>query len=561
MEANPYFSCSITLHLACQVCAAVIGDPTTAPSSLGRGPGVSLAVGLAGTIIRHIPRVSLSRRPIWDDHSSLPDAQSNRCGDRIVLTGGVVGDDVVGGGGSGGAGNSDRGGGDVGWSNISSHHRFQTQLKGNTDMGKSLLFSALVFVFPFIAFSIDSTNSSCPIDLSYVETFPWDPSSCHEQDENNCCQTLLSLFGMGLAQHLKDTSMFQLPNAVASSSCLSNFQTRLAALSIQPSLVPLCFQNSTQFVVNASSCAAIVTTQDWTEKVGPVTPLDTSCKGDLTGLTSDFGPKDARTALCIFGLPLAGSATDTKSDHLSQKSILKLVFAFLGALMGVLVFIGLIMLYRKWDKKKQQNALHEEFVSNVKARVLPNTGATWFRVADLERATNGFSQRNFIGQGAYGVVYKGTFSDGSVVAVKQTLDLDSKGDEEFSNEVEIISKIRHRNLLPLRGCCVASDNSKDWAWMHVKSGHVEEVFDESIREEGPKGVMERFVLVGILCAHVMVAFRPTIAEALRMLEGDIDIPTLPDRPLPLSHESYRSSLQFSISTSDRSRYSSCTSTM
>jgi len=40
--------------------------------------------------------------------------------------------------------------------------------------------------------------------------------------------------------------------------------------------------------------------------------------------------------------------------------------------------------------------------------------------------------------------------------------------------------------------------------------------------------MERFVLVGILCAHAMVALRHTISEAIKMLEGDIDIPNLPD---------------------------------
>ncbi|XP_004292717.1 PREDICTED: TMV resistance protein N-like [Fragaria vesca subsp. vesca] len=79
----------------------------------------------------------------------------------------------------------------------------------------------------------------------------------------------------------------------------------------------------------------------------------------------------------------------------------------------------------------------------------------------LEKATNGFAQKNMIGQGGYGVVYKGTLADGTLVAVKQILDmeaLDSKGDEKFSNEVEIIGKIRHRNLLSLRGCCVTSDD-------------------------------------------------------------------------------------------------------
>ncbi|KAL1290719.1 hypothetical protein AAHE18_20G150000 [Arachis hypogaea] len=92
----------------------------------------------------------------------------------------------------------------------------------------------------------------------------------------------------------------------------------------------------------------------------------------------------------------------------------------------------------------------------------------------------------------------------------------------------------------------------DWAWTLAKSGRTEEILDESIREEGPEKIMERFVLVGILCGHAMVALRPTIAEAMKMLEGDIDIPELPDRPVPLGHESFRSSLLFGLQRSGRS---------
>ena len=42
-------------------------------------------------------------------------------------------------------------------------------------------------------------------------------------------------------------------------------------------------------------------------------------------------------------------------------------------------------------------------------------------------------------------------------------------------------------------------------------------------------------MTGIISAHVMVALRPTISEALKMLEGDIDLPNIPDRLLPLGH--------------------------
>lgn len=79
--------------------------------------------------------------------------------------------------------------------------------------------------------------------------------------------------------------------------------------------------------------------------------------------------------------------------------------------------------------------------------------------------------------------------------------------------------------------------SDEPAWTLVKAGQAREVLDEALSTaESPRsGVMERFVLVGILCAHVMVALRPTIGDAVRMLEGDMDVPELPDRPLPYGH--------------------------
>ncbi|KAJ6920101.1 receptor-like protein kinase [Populus alba x Populus x berolinensis] len=440
-------------------------------------------------------------------------------------------------------------------------------------MGNNLLFSSSLCPFFFFFFTILSIHSvsaasSCPVDLSYVQTVPWDTSLCRQPDGlEHCCQTLLSVLGMGLAQHLRETSMFQFPNSNASSACLSDFQAKLATLSIDPSLVPSCFKNSSQFVSSNSSCVGIVTTQDWIQKKinSQLTSLDPNATSKCfyytclyaAGIVSELGPLDAKTAACTLALPLANSGTEKPAK--SKDKLLKLVFGLLGSLIGVLLAFGLIAMYRKWDRKRKVSASHERFVSSFKASMLPNSGAKWFHLSELERATQGFSQRNFIGQGAYGAVYKGTLADGTLVAVKQMHDLDSQGDEDFSNEVEIISKIRHRNLLSLRGCCVTSDNSKGkrryLVYDFMSNGSLE-ILDESIRDQGPKGVMERFVLVGILCAHVMVAFRPTIADALRMLEGDIDIPRLPERPLPLGHESFRHLCKESSYTTERSRTSS-----
>ncbi|KAK4340997.1 hypothetical protein RND71_039498 [Anisodus tanguticus] len=169
-------------------------------------------------------------------------------------------------------------------------------------------------------------------------------------------------------------------------------------------------------------------------------------------MVNEFGPEDPRTAGCVLALPLANKAS--RSHHFNRE----LVFGFLGAFFGILGAIGCVTLYKKWDKKTKQDALHQVYVTSVKSQILPNTGAKWFQIGELEQATKGFSQRNLIGQGGSGSVYKGTLSDGTLIAVKKFFDMDSKGDEEFINEAKIIIKIRHRNLLPLRGFCVTSDN-------------------------------------------------------------------------------------------------------
>ncbi|RYR08423.1 hypothetical protein S83_051788 [Arachis hypogaea] len=71
-----------------------------------------------------------------------------------------------------------------------------------------------------------------------------------------------------------------------------------------------------------------------------------------------------------------------------------------------------------------------------------------------------FSTKNFIGKGGFGLVFNGVLSDGSVVAVKRILESNFQGDVEFCNEVEIISNLKHRNLVPLRGCCVVDDDDE-----------------------------------------------------------------------------------------------------
>ncbi|GLT45650.1 hypothetical protein SLA2020_194660 [Shorea laevis] len=72
-------------------------------------------------------------------------------------------------------------------------------------------------------------------------------------------------------------------------------------------------------------------------------------------------------------------------------------------------------------------------------------------------ATNNFIMANKLGQGGYGPVYKGKLYDGADVAVKRLSSSSGQGIEEFKNEVGLISKLQHRNLIRLVGCCVEGE--------------------------------------------------------------------------------------------------------
>lgn len=78
----------------------------------------------------------------------------------------------------------------------------------------------------------------------------------------------------------------------------------------------------------------------------------------------------------------------------------------------------------------------------------------WFTYGELEHATRGFSEANFLAEGGYGSVHRGVLPDGQVVAVKQHKLASSQGDHEFCSEVEVLSCAQHRNVVMLIGLCV-----------------------------------------------------------------------------------------------------------
>ncbi|XP_076924274.1 cysteine-rich receptor-like protein kinase 2 [Bidens hawaiensis] len=129
-------------------------------------------------------------------------------------------------------------------------------------------------------------------------------------------------------------------------------------------------------------------------------------------------------------IPLLGRGGSSKS------SIIIEVCSSAGL---VLLILALFLWYRQWNKSK---VVGKEF-----------QGARCYSYRDFKLATNNFSEEYLIGKGGFGKVFKAIIDDGIVVAVKK-LNVGCRAKKEFENEFNLISNVRHRNLILLLGCCI-----------------------------------------------------------------------------------------------------------
>ncbi|XP_016188973.1 receptor-like serine/threonine-protein kinase ALE2 isoform X7 [Arachis ipaensis] len=79
--------------------------------------------------------------------------------------------------------------------------------------------------------------------------------------------------------------------------------------------------------------------------------------------------------------------------------------------------------------------------------------AKTFSASDIEKASNNFNDSRILGEGGFGRVYSGIFEDGTKAAIKVLKREDHHGDREFLAEVEMLSRLHHRNLVKLIGIC------------------------------------------------------------------------------------------------------------
>ncbi|KAF5742874.1 PTI1-like tyrosine-protein kinase [Tripterygium wilfordii] len=205
----------------------------------------------------------------------------------------------------------------------------------------------------------------------------------------------------------------------------------------------------------------------------------------------------------------------------------------------------------------------DERVNSISA-LAGNNSWRIFTYKELQTATNGFSEDNKLGEGGFGSVYWGKTSDGLQIAVKKLKAMNSKAEMEFALEVEVLGRVRHKNLLGLRGYCVGSDQRlivydympnlsllshlhgqfagevrldwkkrmkvaigsaegiltiTEWAEPLIAEGRFKELVDPKLRGNFNEDQLKQGVNVAALCVQSEPEKRPNMKEVVNMLKG------------------------------------------
>nr|KJB45643.1 hypothetical protein B456_007G317800 [Gossypium raimondii] len=163
---------------------------------------------------------------------------------------------------------------------------------------------------------------------------------------------------------------------------------------------------------------------------------------DITEVADMYRGEDVFVRLSASGLGLTN-----ESKKKNRVAIILVSIISSAIVLGLISFII-------WKKSKKRDVVlnSTRMEGEEDEREVP-----LFAFSTIEIATKYFSFGNVIGEGGFGPVYKGNLPTGQEIAVKRLSKDSCQGVEQFRNEVVLIAKLQHRNLVGLLGCCIQGD--------------------------------------------------------------------------------------------------------
>ncbi|KAI3500608.1 hypothetical protein L1887_36432 [Cichorium endivia] len=170
--------------------------------------------------------------------------------------------------------------------------------------------------------------------------------------------------------------------------------------------------------------------------------------------------------LMPISMPLNNTQSENKLERRKTHKIAIAIGTSVGCILSLI--FGFVLIW--WRQKRNRELSYDAEDKQNDEVSLGNLRK--FQLRELQIATHNFSNKNILGKGGFGHVYKGTLHDGTCVAVKRLKDGGAAGGErQFQTEVEMISLAVHRNLLRLYGFCM-TPSEKLLVYPYMSNGSV-----------------------------------------------------------------------------------------
>ncbi|KAM7526981.1 hypothetical protein LguiB_030391 [Lonicera macranthoides] len=186
-------------------------------------------------------------------------------------------------------------------------------------------------------------------------------------------------------------------------------------------------------------------------------------------------------------MPSTPASLDSSSKEKHPSLIL---IVGIGAAVLIIFIIGVLIICSCASHKGKKQSSSEETAKPRTVDAIPAGGGSlphptstrFLAYEELKEATNNFESASILGEGGFGRVFKGVLSDGTAVAIKRLTTGGQQGDKEFLVEVEMLSRLHHRNLVKLVGyysnrdasqnllCYELVPNGSLEAWLHGPLG-------------------------------------------------------------------------------------------
>ncbi|XP_059455695.1 LEAF RUST 10 DISEASE-RESISTANCE LOCUS RECEPTOR-LIKE PROTEIN KINASE-like 1.2 isoform X1 [Corylus avellana] len=170
----------------------------------------------------------------------------------------------------------------------------------------------------------------------------------------------------------------------------------------------------------------------------------------------------------------------TVTGHKKWNLGLKIGIGFGAATGTVAIMLVIFFFYQRRNKKKYGPSSYvsrsiSSYPSSMTDREMGISnyfGAPLFNYSELEEATKNFDSSKELGEGGFGTVYYGKLRDGREVAVKRLYENNCRRVEQFMNEIAILTRLRHQNLVQLYGCTSRHSRELVLVYEYIPNGTI-----------------------------------------------------------------------------------------